>query len=47
MLKRETERTALASLKIASNNGFRVIIFEVRNTHKDKVPKIGSESRPW
>ncbi len=38
MLKRETERTGITSLKIASNNVFGYYI-EVRNTHKDKVPE--------
>ena len=38
MLKRETERTGINSLKIASNNVFGYYI-EVRNTHKDKVPE--------
>ena len=37
MLERETERTGIPSLKIASNNVFGYYI-EVRNTHKDKVP---------
>ncbi|MDP5043730.1 MAG: DNA mismatch repair protein MutS, partial [Leeuwenhoekiella sp.] len=37
MLARETERTGITSLKIASNNVFGYYI-EVRNTHKDKVP---------
>ena len=37
MLKRETERTQIPSLKIAFNNVFGYYI-EVRNTHKDKVP---------
>jgi DNA mismatch repair protein MutS len=37
MLARETERTGISSLKIASNNVFGYYI-EVRNTHKDKVP---------
>ncbi|MEO1013112.1 MAG: DNA mismatch repair protein MutS [Bacteroidota bacterium] len=37
MLQRETERTGISSLKIASNNVFGYYI-EVRNTHKDKVP---------
>ncbi len=37
MLQRETERTGIPSLKIASNNVFGYYI-EVRNTHKDKVP---------
>ncbi|OZV67227.1 DNA mismatch repair protein MutS [Winogradskyella aurantia] len=37
MLKRESERTGIPSLKIASNNVFGYYI-EVRNTHKDKVP---------
>lgn len=37
MLRRETERTGITSLKIASNNVFGYYI-EVRNTHKDKVP---------
>ncbi|MEH6406721.1 MAG: DNA mismatch repair protein MutS [Leeuwenhoekiella sp.] len=38
MLIRETERTGITSLKIASNNVFGYYI-EVRNTHKDKVPE--------
>ena len=38
MLKRETTRTGISSLKIASNNVFGYYI-EVRNTHKDKVPE--------
>lgn len=37
MLQRETERTGISSLKIASNNVFGYYI-EVRNAHKDKVP---------
>ncbi len=37
MLERESERTSIPSLKIASNNVFGYYI-EVRNTHKDKVP---------
>ena len=37
MLSRETQRTGISSLKIASNNVFGYYI-EVRNTHKDKVP---------
>ena len=37
MLARESERTGITSLKIASNNVFGYYI-EVRNTHKDKVP---------
>ncbi|MCF1192953.1 DNA mismatch repair protein MutS [Mangrovimonas sp. AS39] len=37
MLDRESERTGIPSLKIASNNVFGYYI-EVRNTHKDKVP---------
>lgn len=37
MLERETARTGITSLKIASNNVFGYYI-EVRNTHKDKVP---------
>lgn len=37
MLVRESERTGIPSLKIASNNVFGYYI-EVRNTHKDKVP---------
>ncbi|MFZ9004587.1 MAG: DNA mismatch repair protein MutS, partial [Robiginitalea sp.] len=37
MLKRESDRTGIPSLKIASNNVFGYYI-EVRNTHKDKVP---------
>lgn len=38
MVERETERTGITSLKIASNNVFGYYI-EVRNTHKDKVPE--------
>lgn len=38
MLQRESELTAIPSLKIASNNVFGYYI-EVRNTHKDKVPE--------
>ncbi|MFM1877225.1 MAG: hypothetical protein RLZZ241_91 [Bacteroidota bacterium] len=38
MLSRESERTGIPSLKIASNNVFGYYI-EVRNTHKDKVPQ--------
>ncbi|NNM21995.1 MAG: DNA mismatch repair protein MutS, partial [Flavobacteriaceae bacterium] len=38
MLQRESERTGISSLKIASNNVFGYYI-EVRNTHKDKVPE--------
>ncbi len=38
MLTRESERTGIPSLKIASNNVFGYYI-EVRNTHKDKVPE--------
>ena len=38
MLARETERTAIPSLKIAFNNVFGYYI-EVRNTHRDKVPE--------
>lgn len=37
LLKRETERTGITSLKISFNNVFGYFI-EVRNTHKDKVP---------
>lgn len=37
MLKRETQRTGISSLKIGSNNVFGYYI-EVRNAHKDKVP---------
>ena len=37
MLRRESERTKIPSLKIAFNNVFGYYI-EVRNTHKDKVP---------
>ena len=37
MLKRETERTGISSLKISFNNVFGYYI-EVRNSHKDKVP---------
>jgi DNA mismatch repair protein MutS len=38
MLQRESTRTGIPSLKIASNNVFGYYI-EVRNTHKDKVPE--------
>ncbi|RLD27831.1 MAG: DNA mismatch repair protein MutS [Bacteroidetes bacterium] len=38
MLKRESERTGITSLKIASNNVFGYYI-EVRHTHKNKVPE--------
>lgn len=38
MLERETGRTGISSLKIASNTVFGYYI-EVRNTHKDKVPQ--------
>jgi DNA mismatch repair protein MutS len=38
MLRRETERTGISSLKIDFNNVFGYYI-EVRNTHKDKVPE--------
>ena len=38
MLARESERTAIPSLKIAFNNVFGFYI-EVRNTHRDKVPE--------
>jgi len=38
MLARETKHTQIPSLKIAFNNVFGYYI-EVRNTHKDKVPK--------
>jgi len=38
MVARESERTGISSLKIASNNVFGYYI-EVRNTHKDKVPE--------
>lgn len=38
MLDRESERTGIPSLKIASNNVFGYYI-EVRNTHRDKVPE--------
>ncbi|TBN02386.1 DNA mismatch repair protein MutS [Hyunsoonleella flava] len=38
MLERESERTGITSLKIASNNVFGYYI-EVRNTHKEKVPE--------
>ncbi len=38
ILLRETERTAIPSLKIAFNNVFGYYL-EVRNTHKDKVPE--------
>ena len=38
MCQREIERTGISSLKIDFNNVLD-IIFEVRNTHKDKVPE--------
>jgi len=38
MVKRESERTGISSLKIAFNNVFGYYI-EVRNAHKDKVPE--------
>ena len=38
LVKRETERTGITSLKISFNNVFGYYI-EVRNTHKDKVPE--------
>ena len=38
MLERESKRTGITSLKIASNNVFGYYI-EVRHTHKDKVPE--------
>lgn len=38
LLKRESARTGISSLKIAFNNVFGYYI-EVRNTHKDKVPE--------
>ncbi len=38
MLERETETTGIPSLKISFNNVFGYY-FEVRNTHKDKVPE--------
>ena len=38
MLMRESKRTGISSLKIASNNVFGYYI-EVRNAHKDKVPE--------
>ena len=38
ILKSETERTGIPSLKIAFNNVFGYYL-EVRNTHKDKVPE--------
>jgi len=38
MLERESKRTGITSLRIASNNVFGYYI-EVRNTHKDKVPE--------
>lgn len=37
MLEREIQQTGITSLKIANNNVFGYY-FEVRNTHKDKVP---------
>ncbi len=38
ILRRETERTGIPSLKISYNNVFGYYI-EVRNTHKEKVPE--------
>lgn len=38
ILRRESERTGIPSLKISFNNVFGYFI-EVRNTHKDKVPE--------
>ena len=38
ILERETQRTAIPSLKIAFNNVFGYYL-EVRNAHKDKVPE--------
>ncbi|MFI3268314.1 MAG: DNA mismatch repair protein MutS [Rikenellaceae bacterium] len=38
IVKRESERTGIPSLKISYNNVFGYYI-EVRNTHKDKVPE--------
>lgn len=38
MLERESKRTGITSLKIASNNVFGYYI-EVRHSHKDKVPE--------
>jgi DNA mismatch repair protein MutS len=38
MLERESQRTGITSLKIASNNVFGYYI-EVRHTHRDKVPE--------
>ena len=38
ILERETEHTAIPSLKIAFNNVFGYYL-EVRNTHRDKVPE--------
>ncbi len=38
MLERESERTGITSLKIASNNVFGYYI-EVRHAHRDKVPE--------
>ena len=38
ILERETDNTAIPSLKIAYNNVFGYYL-EVRNTHKDKVPQ--------
>ena len=44
MLARESKRTGITSLKIAFNNVFGYYI-EVRNTHKDKVPKEWSRKQ--
>ena len=46
ILRRETERTGIPSLKISYNNVFGYYI-EVRNAHKEKVPEDGSASRRW
>ena len=45
MVEREVEATGITSLKIASNNVFGYYI-EVRNTHKDKVPKTWVRKQP-
>ncbi len=43
--QRESEATGIPSLKISYNNVFGYYI-EVRNAHKDKVPRRGYASRP-
>ena len=42
---REAESTGISGLKVAFNNVFGYYL-EVRNAHKDKVPKAGFEANP-